>query len=48
MDAERVSDYLNVMHTQFMSPMVQEHFGDEAAPDKEDHRLGAIRSFSMS
>ena len=48
MDAERVTEYLNVMHSQFVSPFLQEHYGDEAAPDKEQHRIGAIRAFSMA
>jgi len=47
MDAERVTEYLSIMHGAFMNPLVSEHFGAEYAPDKEEHRLGAIRAFSM-
>ena len=35
------------MHTQFQSPLIEEHYGGEYAPDKEEHRIEAIRSFSL-
>lgn len=48
MDAERVTEYLTVMNTQFTSPIIQEHYGDDINPEKDEHRLGAIRAFSMA
>lgn len=48
MDQERVTEYLTVMNTQFVSPIIQEHYGDDLNPEKEEHRLGAIRAFSMA
>ena len=36
------------MQTQFQSPTIVEHYGDEYAPEKEEHRIEAIKSFSMA
>ena len=51
MDDQSVSDYLQLMQSQFQSPLVNEHFGGEHEFDqqneKEEHRIGAIKSFSL-
>ena len=35
------------MQSQIQSPLIEEHFGEDYAPDKEEHRVEAIRSFSL-
>lgn len=39
MDSENVASYLTVMQSQFNSPLAQEHYGDEKAPELHDHMI---------
>ena len=49
MDSDTVTAYLDVMQTQFLNPLVQEHFNlDENAADRVENRMDAIRQFSMA
>ena len=48
MDAEAVTEYLNVMQAQFQSPLLAEHYGDDVNPEKEEHRVEAIKAFSIA
>lgn len=47
MDADVVAEYLNIMHGQIQTPGIQEHFGEDNDSNKDEHRIEAIRSFSM-
>ena len=48
MNGDSVSEYLQQMQSSLQSPIVEEHFADDYAPEKEEHRMEAIRAFSMS
>jgi len=50
MNEERVTEYLNLMKTQYEAPCVQEHFAPDGGnqDSKQEHRIEAIKSYSLS